>query len=255
MKKLLLLLAVVLLSACSAGEVLLRDLTERDANEIIATLYYNQIQSSKNADAKGKTFAVLVAKDDLAAAVSVLHAVGLPRENRQNLNEIFKSNGFAPTAFEERVRFAYGTSQELERTISYMDGVLTARVHVVIPEKAYRREQQNAPSASVFVSYDDKVPFEAKVPAIRKLVSDSIENLDPVNVNILATPTKVDLAKVVNLQLVSFMGMKVQKDSLPILSGLIFMLLVLLGVSAYYQRALLLTYFNKCKELVWKMYP
>lgn len=192
MKKLCLLLAVVFLTACSSKETLLRDLTERDANEIIAVLYKYNIQADKKPDAKGKTFSVTVKSGELAQSVALLHTQGLPRENRPSLQEVFKSSGFAPTPFEERVKFIYGVSQELERTISLMRGVLNARVHVVIPEKANRHTVQQATTASVFINYDSRVDLELQIPAIRKLVSEAIEGLSIDNVEVLANPIKVD---------------------------------------------------------------
>ena len=255
LRYLTILLTAFVLSACGNSEVLLRDMTERDANEIISALYIANINSSKATDAKGKTFSVLVAKDDLAKSVAVLRAQGLPREARLSLNEVFKSSGFAPTAFEERVRFVYGTAQELERTISYMEGVLNARVHVVIPERARRAEVQNPPSASVFIGYDDKVSFDLQVPKVRRLVAESIEGLDPANVDVFISPIKVDLAKVASTPVVSFLGINVAKDSAGGLAVLLVTILGLLGVIVFLARAKVLALLHKVKDLIWKMYP
>jgi type III secretion protein J len=243
---------VVLLTACGSKETLLRDLSEPDANEIIAVLHSNSIGSEKLQDAKGKTFTVMVSKGHLPQAVSVLRAVGLPRQQRASFSEVFKSNGFAPTAFEERVRFIYATSQELERTISYMEGVLVARVHVVMPEKAYRRENQNPPSASVFIAYDDRITFEAQIPKIRKLVAESIENLDPANVDILASPSKVDLTRIVRTPVTTFLGMSVSPDTVPFLTGLLIVIFGLVAALAFAFRAQVKAHVNAVLD---KFYP
>jgi type III secretion protein J len=197
----------------------------------------------------------MVKKEDLAKSVAVLHAQGLPRENRPSLNDVFKSSGFAPTAFEERVRFVYGTAQELERTLSYMEGVLTARVHVVMPEKARRSEVQNPPSASVFIGYDDKVAFDLQVPKVRHLVAQSIEGLSESRVDVFISPIKVDLAKVVATPVTSFMGITVAQSSVMGLAILLGAIVALLVVILYLTSAKILPYANKLKELVWKMYP
>lgn len=220
---------VLLLSACST-EVLLRDLNERDANEIVAVLYTSSIDAKKMVDAKGKSFAVEVRSSDLARAVAVLRALGLPKSPRTNLNEVFRSSGFAPTPFEERVRYLFGLAQEIERTISLMDGVLQTRVHVVTPDAASKIADLQQSKASIFVSYDDRYDIELLVPRIRKLVGDSIEGLSPNRVEILTIPSRVDLKQVTEVPISKFLGIRIHKNDFPILllqTGLVLGLLVL----------------------------
>lgn len=234
---LLLLVTAFALSACSSSkENLLRDMNERDANEIIATLFVNQIDSQKMADAKGKTFTVTVHKRDLAKAIAILHANGLPRANRPSLNDIFKPSGFAPTPFEERVRFIYGVSQELERTIAYMQGVLTVRVHIVVPEKVSRRQEANPSSASVFVNYDSKTQFAIQVPAIRKMVAESLEGLKEENIEVLAVPVDVNLAQIKGNAVANVAGVELNSSSVSVITVLAGIVLMLFGFIAYLKR-------------------
>jgi type III secretion protein J len=248
MKKILAIATLcLLLAACGKDTVLLRDISERDANEIVATLYTAGIAASKSADAKGKSFSVTVANDDFARGIAVLHAQGLPREARPSLSDVFKTGSFAPTAFEERVRFIYGVSQELERTISYMEGALMVRVHVVIPEPSRRRDVTPIPSASVFVNYDDRVRFDVQVPRIRKMVSESIEGLDETNVDVLAVPVKVDLAKLAAPPSVDFLGFSVPPGAAPVLTALVAAIVVCLGLLGFIFRASLSSIFKQAR--------
>ena len=148
-------LMALALTGCGK-EMLLRDLTERDANEIVGVLYTSSVEAQKVADAKGKTFAVEVLSSEVPRAVAVLRALGLPKSPRPNLNEVFRSTGFAPTPFEERVRYLFGLAQELERTVSLMEGVLQTRVHVVTPDNTSKLADLQMSKASVHVSYDDR---------------------------------------------------------------------------------------------------
>lgn len=199
------------LSGC-AKELLLRDLTERDANEIVGVLYTSSIEATKLPDAKGKSFAVEVLATDFPRAVAVLRALGLPKSPRTNLNEVFRSNGFAPTPFEERVRYLFGLAQELERTISLMEGVLQTRVHVVTPDSAAKVIDLQQAKASVFVSYDDRHDIETLVPRIRRMVSDSIEGVSPTRVDVLAIPSRVDLKSVSEVPIKRVLGVRVHKN-------------------------------------------
>jgi type III secretion protein J len=145
-------------------------------------------------------------------AISVLKALGLPKAPRPSLNDVFRSTGFAPTPFEEKVRYLYGLAQELERTISLMDGILNTRVHVVIPDQESKNVDMQQAKASVFVSYDDRYDIEQYTPKIRKLVSDSIEGLTPDRIEILTIPTRVDLRQITEVPITSFMGVRFHKD-------------------------------------------
>jgi len=210
-KKFLVIACMLLLAACSQ-EVLLRDLTEPDANEIVAVLSASSIEAKKVTDPKGKSFSVTVRSNEMPRAISVLKALGLPKAPRPSLNDVFRSTGFAPTPFEEKVRYLYGLAQELERTISLMEGILNTRVHVVIPDQESKNPDMRQAKASVFVSYDDRYDIEQFVPKIRKLVSDSIEGLTPDRIEILTIPTRVDLRQITEVPITSFMGVRLHKD-------------------------------------------
>lgn len=218
------------LSACGM-DILLRDLTERDANEIVGVLYSSSIEARKVADAKGKSFSVEVPSGDMPRAVAVLRALGLPKSPRANLNEVFRATGFAPTPFEERVRYLFGLAQELERTISLMEGILQTRVHVVTPDGTSKLADLQQAKASVFVSYDDRFDIDALVPRIRKLVSDSIEGLTPTSVEILAIPSRVDLKSVTEVPIGRILGVRVHKSDIPLLLIEVGVVLGLLVVS------------------------
>jgi type III secretion protein J len=220
----------LLLGACG-NETLLRELTERDANEIVAVLYSSSMDATKVADPKGKSFSVEVLKADLPRAVAVLRALGLPKSPRTNLNEVFRGTGFAPTPFEERVRYLFGQAQELERTISLMEGVLQTRVHVVTPEIGSKRPELEQSKASVYLSYDDRYDIESLVPRIRKMVSDSVEGLAPTRVEVLAIPSRVDLKVVTEVPIKRVLGVRVHKNDAALLLGEISLVLGLLVLS------------------------
>jgi len=223
------------LAGCGASEMLLRDLTERDANEIVSVLYTSSIEARKIPDPKGKTFSVQVLSSDLPRSVAVLRALGLPKSPRTNLNEVFRSTGFAPTPFEERVRYLFGLAQEVERTISLMEGVLQTRVHVVTPDGSSKLLDLQQSKASVYVSFDDRYDIEALVPHIRKMVSDSIEGLSPSRVEILAIPSRVDLKSVTEVPIQRLLGVRVHKDDVTWLMIEVAVVLGLLLVSVAMQ--------------------
>jgi len=51
----------------------------------------------------------------------------------------------------------YALSEELSRTVSEIDGVISARVHVVLPENDPLRRDLVPSSASVFIRHDSSL--------------------------------------------------------------------------------------------------
>ena len=119
------------LSGCGESVELHRKLSEQEANEVIAELADKHIRAQKQLEKDGVV--VRVRTDDIAAAVHTLAAAGLPKTARSTLGDVFRKEGVISTPLEERARYIYALSQELEATLSNIDGVLVARVHVVLP--------------------------------------------------------------------------------------------------------------------------
>ncbi|BAP46084.1 type III secretion inner membrane ring lipoprotein SctJ [Pseudomonas sp. 21LCFQ02] len=174
--RLLALLSVVLaLAGCGDRMELHRDLTEQDANEIMAELADKNISAYKRLDKS--SVSVLVAAQDISRAVRALEAVGLPRRSRSSLGEVFRKEGVISSPLEERARYIYALSQELEQTLSQIDGVVVARVHVVLPERIAPGEPVQPASAAVFIKHRDGMEPDSVLPRIRRMVASSIPGM------------------------------------------------------------------------------
>jgi len=159
------------------------NLGEKDANLILAALIENGIAATKSEGEGG--FSVRVAESDIAAAVAVLTAKGLPREKYASLGATFQKSGIISSPFEDRVRYIYALGEEVAATISEIDGVISARVHVVLPDQSQFGSTPKPSSAAVFIKHDPLVDLAYLVPQIRRLVSSSIEGLDYSAVTVL----------------------------------------------------------------------
>ncbi|MBC8132893.1 MAG: secretion protein, partial [Deltaproteobacteria bacterium] len=129
--------AVVLLvgmGGCSTG--VLHGLDEAAANESLAALERAGIGAEKVAEAGGQTsgFALQVSRGDAARALDVLRVRGLPRERRHGYAEVYGQASLIPTASEERARYLEATAGEVERTLETAEGIISARVHLVLEE-------------------------------------------------------------------------------------------------------------------------
>ncbi|NNA98756.1 type III secretion system inner membrane ring lipoprotein SctJ [Pseudomonas gessardii] len=166
---------ILLLSGCSEKVELYTRLSEQEANEVIAELADKQIQAQKVPVKDGVN--VRVNKQDINRAVRTLEAVGLPKLARSTLGDIFRKEGVISTPLEERARYIYALSQELEATLSNIDGVIVARVHVVLPERVAPGEPVQPASASVFIKHDSRLEPDNILPRVRRMVASSIPGM------------------------------------------------------------------------------
>lgn len=99
---------------------------------------------------------------------------------------LFEGNGLVASDFERRVQLQVALEEELRRTITSIDAVDQARIHLVIPEGSLFIREQGNPSASVFLRLNPMaVLSETQVRGILSLVAGSVEGLRPENVNIV----------------------------------------------------------------------
>lgn len=125
----------------------------------------------------GKTWTLATPQGQFPQAVALLQARGYPRERFESLGEVFKKQGFVSSPIEERARLMYGLSQELSNTLSNIDGVVSARVHLAVPETDPMSDTVKPSSASVFIKHDPQVDLSGQVASIKALVVNSIEGL------------------------------------------------------------------------------
>jgi type III secretion protein J len=182
----LILIAASALAACGR-EPLYGELEEQQVNEMLAVLVASGLDAAKVRSEKG--WSLEVDRDDLPQAMAVLKAEGYPRERYDSLGQVFRKEGFVSTPLEERARLLYALSQELSRTVSSIDGVVVARVHLAIPERRPLSDEKPLSSASVFIKYKPGSQVVNKTAAIKALVVNSVEGLpyDNVTVTFFAT--------------------------------------------------------------------
>ena len=177
------LLVALLLAGCGE-EALYSRLGEQEANDMVALLSEAALPASKRGDSDGQ-FTVLTSPKAFPTAVALLRANGLPRERFETIGEIFAKEGFVSSPLEERARLNFALSQEIAHTITSIDGVVMARVHLAVPPRDELSDKVAPASASVFVKHRRRVDLSGSVAQIKALVVNGIENLPYGNVTVM----------------------------------------------------------------------
>ena len=168
--------AALLLSGCDKETTLHSGLEELQANLVMAALLDAGISCHKAPGEEG-TWNVTVVESRFADAVNLLERKGLPRQIHQGIGEVFKKTGMISSPSEERIRFMDALAQDLAKTISGIDGVVDARVHIVLPENDPFARHVLPSSAAVAIRSRWDADVTDVIPSIKGLVKNSIEGL------------------------------------------------------------------------------
>jgi flagellar M-ring protein FliF len=159
--------------------VLYSGLEARDAAAVTSKLSAMNVQY----DAKGDGGTILVPADQVTKLRMQLAAENLPAAGVGY--EIFdKSDTFGTTAFVQNINRLRALEGELARSMQTIEGIDTARVHLVIPEHQIFSQNAQAPSASVVLK-TRSVLQRGQVQAIQHLVAASVQGLSPDRVAIV----------------------------------------------------------------------
>jgi len=179
----------LLASGCDKEARLNTNLEETQANLIVAALLDAGISAHKSPGDEG-AWNVEVAESRFADAANLLEKKGLPRRAFNGVGEVFKKSGMVSSPSEERIRFMDALAQDLARTISTIDGVLDARVHIVLPENDPFARNALPSSAAVALRARYDADLTDYIPSIKGLVKNAIEGLafEKISVTVFQDP-------------------------------------------------------------------
>ena len=188
LRRCLLLAAIALLLAgCNMTE-LYSKLDEQEGNEMLALLLQHNISSRKR-PAKDNMVSLDVNSHKIPEAMELLRKNGYPRDKFSSFKDLFNADKLIATPYEDRTRYTYGLSQELADTLSRVDGVMTARVHLVLPPEDDEEEDKVA-SAAVFIKHNPNYDMEEHIPKIKSVVASGIESIHYEAVNVALFPAE-----------------------------------------------------------------
>jgi flagellar M-ring protein FliF len=127
---------------------------------------------------------VMVPQADVYDLRVGLSAEGLPAGDAVGY-DLLDDQGITTSEFRQRVDYQRALEGELSSTISSIEGVEAATVHVVMPEEDLFSDDAKQPTASVLVkTKPGQTLTPQQVQAVVHLVASSVEGLDPTQVTL-----------------------------------------------------------------------
>jgi flagellar M-ring protein FliF len=184
-------LAVVLVARApqAANGLLYAGLEPSEAGRIVARLEEMKVPVEARGDGT-----VMVPADQVARLRMQMASEGLPRQTGAGYELLDQANPMQMTSFMQRIQRVRALEGELARTIITMQGVRTARVHIVLPERESFSRDAPPPTASVTVTTSVGQRLgSSQASAIRLLVAGAVPRLRQEDVSVV-DPSGIVLA-------------------------------------------------------------
>lgn len=163
-------------------QTLYSGLNTQDEAEMVEALRQAGITFKQNSSGG----AIQVAAEDVHRARLQLASQGLPRSAGGGFETMREEQGIGVSQFLENARYQHALETELSRTISQLQPVRSARVHLAIPQRSAFVRNRQQPSASVLVAlYPGRRLEDGQVDAVVHLVASSIPELQASKVSVV----------------------------------------------------------------------
>ncbi len=133
---------------------------------------------------RGDGDTIMVPRDQITTLRMSLASSGLPTKGQVGYEIFDQQNTLGATSFVQNINNVRALEGELSRTITSLDRIKSARVHLVLPERQLFRRDTQTPSASIVVGVRGDLST-GEIRAIQHLVASAIEGLTPSHVSIV----------------------------------------------------------------------
>ena len=175
------LFAVVMHIGAEPQALLYSNLDLKEASQITQSLD----QAGIKYEAKGDGSTIMVPRDKVASTRLLLSGKGLPTSGSVGYEIFDNAPALGQTDFVQNLNRQRALEGELARTIRSLQGVNSARVHLVLPRRQLFEDEAEQPSASVVIGVGGRNPSGEEVRAIRNLVAGATPNLKPERVTVV----------------------------------------------------------------------
>lgn len=163
-------------------KLLYADLSTIDSSAVVAQLEQNAIKYNVSDDGAR----IMVTETDVGRARMLLAEKGLPNGGSLGYEIFDNQSGFGTTNFVQNINQVRALEGELARTISSMENIRSARVHLVLPKRELFSRESREASASVFLGLKPGTQIKREeITAIQSLVASAVPDLTTKNVSLI----------------------------------------------------------------------
>ena len=157
------------------------DIDDSEAGEVITYLDANKIPYQFSANGR----AIEIPSSEVYRTRISLAAEGLPQSGSIGYS-LFDKNNLGMTDFLQNMNFRRALEGELTRTITQLNEVQAARVHIVMPkERLFKDDKQDATASIVLKLAGNSGLSKRQISGISHIVAASVEGLKPSNIAII----------------------------------------------------------------------
>jgi flagellar M-ring protein FliF len=160
--------------------LLFSDLTLEDSAQIVKELERRQVKFQLRSDGAQ----VFVPQEQVARVRLQLAESGMPRGGGVGYEIFDKGDALSSTSFVQNMNQLRALEGELARTIRGIERVQSARVHLVLPERALFSRERSEPSASIVLRVRGGLEPQ-QIRAVRHLVASAVRGLSPQRISIV----------------------------------------------------------------------
>ena len=158
------------------------ELSPASSSEILQSLESHNIQY----EVDNRTGLISVPADVVRQTRLKLAGEGLPRSGSAGFDVLDKEQGLGMSSFREQRLYNRALEQELGNSISSLENVRTARVHLALPKQSAFVRKKDKPAASVLVSlYPGREMSERQLAGVIHLVAFSVPGLEAEQVSVV----------------------------------------------------------------------
>jgi flagellar M-ring protein FliF len=126
-----------------------------------------------------------VDSSDVQLAKLKLSSAGIAKDDSFNFSFLNDKSNLGNSQFLENARYLRALENDLSKTISALEGVSSAKVHIAMPQTNTFADENSKPTASIVLSVAPGISSDKeKISAIIQIVASSVPGLDPKDVSV-----------------------------------------------------------------------